>query len=154
MSDHDQHVADLLNRTDEQYQETQQEQQEFLEAVSEEEGAELLETQTELVSGYTVDLKAKMDGKLTDKLGHIDARLERLDSEEARAYEVSEAADDASRLLADIVDDPEYSKSLFYEVYESEGLGALGTMIERAFEALKQERKRRRGTVDGFRGER
>ncbi len=142
---------ELAEEARKEKQQADQEHQEFLDTVAEEEGAEILETSCNLIGEYVVPLKATMNGELMDRLGRIDARLERLESGEGRAYEVSDAADDASQLLADVVDDPDYHKAKFYSVYEAEGLDALGTFIENVFDALKTERKRRRGAVDGFR---
>ncbi len=142
---------ELAEEARKEKQQADQEHQEFLDTVAEEEGAEILETSCNLIGEYVVPLKAKMNGELMDRLGRIDARLERLESEDARAYELSDAADDAAQLLADLINDPEYHKELFYDVYEAEGLDALGTFIQTVFESLKEERKRRRGAADGFR---
>lgn len=144
-------AADLAKQTDQKFQQSQEEQEEFLDTVAEEEGAEILETTCNLVGEYTVPLRAKLNGDLMDAMGRIDARLERLEGEEGRAYEISETADDVCQLLEDVIDDPEWHKSKFYAAYESEGLKPIGTMLERAFESLKAERERRRGAADGFR---
>lgn len=144
-------AADLILEADEQLRENRAEQQEFLDTVSEEEGAEVLETKCNLVGEYTVPLKAKLDGELMDKMGRIDGRLERVEGGDARAYEIGEAADEVSQLLADVIDDAEWHKDLFYQVYQDEGIMPLGAMLETAFESLKDERERRQGTADGFR---
>lgn len=144
-------AADLILEADEQLRQNRAEQQEFLDTVSEEEGAEVLETQCNLVGEYTVPLQAKLDGELMDAMGRIDDRIERIEQGEARAYEIGETADEVSQLLADVIDDAEWHKDLFYQVYRDEGVRPLGNMLERAFDALKTERERRRGTADGFR---
>lgn len=144
-------AADLILEAEQQYQENLAEQEAFLETVAEEEGAEVLETQCNLIGEYTVPLKAKLNGELMDKLSAIDGELERLQSGDAKFYELSEAADRACQLLADLIDDTDYHKDKFYAVYESEGLEPLGTMIGRCFESLMKERERRLGAADGFR---
>lgn len=144
-------AADLILDAEESLQERRKEQAEFLETVKEEEGAEVLETSCNLIGEYVVDLSAKLDGELMDKMGHMDARMERLDNGEARAYEISETADEISQILADVIAESKWDKGKFYAAYEAEGLDPLGVMLERVFTALKEERERRDGTAEGFR---
>jgi hypothetical protein len=144
-------AGELMKEAGEQLQQNREEQEAFLETVQAEEGAPVLETTCTLIGEITVDLEAKLDGELMDAMGRIDDRLERAEAGEARAYEISETADEVSQILADAVNDPAYDKRTFYQAYESEGLDALGVMLERAFEALKAEKERREGTADGFR---
>lgn len=147
-------AAELIQETNASYEERRREQQEFLDTVSEEaDGAEVLETQCTLIGDYTVPVAAKLDGNLMDRLGALDARIERFDSEDsdARAYEFSETADEISQILADVIEDTDYHKDLFYEVYQEEGLEPLGEFLETVFEALREERERRSGAADGFR---
>ena len=151
--DFDEIAADLALDAKESFEQSREEQEAFLETVAQEEGAEVLETQCNLIGGYTVPLKAKLDGDLMDAMGRIDNRLQRLQGKQGRAYEITETADEVSQLLAGVIDDPEWHKSKFYAAYQSEGLDPLGVMLERAFESLKQERERRNGTADGFRSE-
>jgi len=143
-------AADLILEADDQLRQNREEQQEFLDTVAEEEGAEVLETTCNLIGDYTVDLKAQLNGELMDKMGRIDDRLERIQAKDARAYEISDTADEVSQLLADVIDD---HKDTFYQAYRENGLEALGLMLERCFEALKAEKERREGTADGFRSE-
>ena len=150
---YDEIAADLAQDAKESFEQSREEQEAFLETVAQEEGAEVLETQCNLIGDYTVPLKAKLDGDLMDAMGRIDDRLQRLQGKQGRAYEITETADEVSQLLADVIDDPEWHKSKFYAAYQSEGLDPLGVMLERAFESLKQERERRNGTADGFRSE-
>ena len=150
---YDEIAADLAQDAKESFEQSREEQEAFLETVAQEEGAEVLETQCNLIGDYTVPLKAKLDGDLMDAMGRIDDRLQRLQGKQGRAYEITETAEEVSQLLADVIDDPEWHKSKFYAAYQSEGLDPLGVMLERAFESLKQERERRNGTADGFRSE-
>ena len=139
--DFDEIAADLAQDAKESFEQSREEQEAFLETVAQEEGAEVLETQCNLIGDYTVPLKAKLDGDLMDAMGRIDDRLQRLQGKQGRAYEITETADEVSQLLADVIDDPEWHKSKFYAAYQSEGLDPLGVMLERAFESLKQERE-------------
>ncbi len=144
-------AAELVMETAEEYEEAKAEHEEFLETVQEEEGVEVLETKCNIMGDYTVTLKATMDGELMDRLGHMDARMERFENGEARGYEVSQTADEVSQLLADIIADDGWPKEKFYAAYEQTDLNALGVMLERAFESLKEERERMEGVADGFR---
>jgi len=146
-------AQELVEDTQDKYEETQAAQAEFLESVAEESGAEVLETQCNLIGEYSVPLRAKLSGDIMDRMGALEDRLERMESGNAAAYEVGETADEISQILADIIDDPEWHKSKFYKAYEAEGLAPLGVMTERVFESLKDERDRRRGTANGFRQE-
>jgi hypothetical protein len=149
--DFDEVAADLALDAKESHEENLQEQEEFLDTVAEEEGAEVLETKCNIIGDYVVPLKAKLDGELMDAMGRIDARLERLEQGQGRGYEFSETAEEVSQLLSDVIDDREWHKSKFYKAYKAEGLDALGVMLERAFNSLKKEKERRAGTADGFR---
>jgi len=86
-----------------------------------------------------------------DRLGQIDARLERVQSGDAPAYEISEVADDVSQVLADVIDGDSWTKQRFYEAYRAEGVDPLGVMLKRVFESLQEERERMEGSADGFR---
>jgi len=151
MSDFEQKAVALQQEAQQDYQEQRQEQEEFLQTVKEEEGADTLETECNIVGDYVVPLKAKLDGALLDEMGEMDARLERLQEGEGRAYEFGEAADRASQMLADVINSPEWRKDTFYKSYEEEGLEPLGAMLERAFESLKAEKERQEGAAEGFR---
>jgi hypothetical protein len=146
-------AQELVDDTQEKFAETQAAQDEFLQTVAEESGAEVLQTQCNLIGEYTVPLEAKLSGEVMDRMGALEDRIERMESGDAPVHEIGETADEISQILADIIDDPEWHKSKFYAAYEAEGLGPLGVMTERVFESLKDERERRRGTADGFRKE-
>lgn len=144
-------AADLILEAEESYQERMAEQEEFLETVRKEEGAEVIETQCNLIGDYTVPIKAKTDGELTDRLSHLDARVERFETGEARGYEISETADEIAQLLADLIDDDGWHKEKFHAAYQAEGLAPLGVMLERVMNAIKDEREREEGVAKGFR---
>jgi len=146
-------AAELIRETNEKYEQNREEQAAFLDTVAEEEGATELETECNLIGDYTVTLRAKLNGDVIDRLGQIDARLERVQSGDAPAYEISEVADDVSQVLADVIDGDSWTKARFYEAYRAEGVDPLGVMLKRVFESLQEERERREGTADGFRSE-
>lgn len=147
-------AAELIQETNARYEERRREQREFLDTVSEEEGEEVLETKCNIVGEYVVPLRAKLNGEIIDKLGNMQARIQRLDEadpEDARVHDYGDAADEAAQILDDVIDDPDYNKQLFYDAYRDEGLLPLGTMLERCFESLQEERERMEGIADGFR---
>lgn len=148
--DFDQVAAELAQDAYESHQQNKQEQQAFLDDVAESEGEELLETKCS-IEGHTVDVSAKLNGELMDAMGRIDARVERLENEEGRAYEFSEVAQEACDLLDNAIDDPKMHSGAFYATYEKHGLAPLGVIIKEVLEALKAERKRRTGQAKGFR---
>lgn len=142
---------ELLEKTNERYEEQQEQIEKFHEAVKSESDAEVIETETNLVGEIVVPVSAKQNGDLIDRMGAIEERLERVERENRGTYEITDAAEDASQLLADVVDEPGLDKQEFYKVYRSEGLEELGKMLETAFGAIQTEAERRAGAVDGFR---
>jgi len=68
-------------------------------------------------------------------------------------YRITEVADRASQLLADIVQDSGLDKDAFYTAYRQEGIDELGSMIETVFEEIEREVERKQGAADGFRAE-
>ncbi len=151
MDDKDQKALELIEQAEEKHQKRQQEQQEFLDAIADESEAKIIETTAKLAEGFTVEVSAKRNGELMDRMGHIEEKLEYVEDKKHGTYKISEAADDASQLLDDLVEDNSLDKETFYQVYRSEGLETLGTLLERAFDAIEQEVERRQGTADGFR---
>jgi hypothetical protein len=65
--------------------------------------------------------------------------------------DVNDAALDVAGILAEVIDSDAYDKSTFVQVYESEGIEVLGSLLSKVFEGVKRERQRRRGAADGFR---
>ena len=148
--DFDELAQDLVEDATQEFEQSREEQAAFLDAVADEEGAEVLET-TASIKGHSVPVSARLNGDVMDAMGRIDSRLERIEREEARAYEVSDTADDVAQLLADVTDDPALTKREFYRQYEAHGIDPLGVVLEEVFEALKTEKERREGAADGFR---
>ena len=148
--DFDELAQDLVEDATQEFEQSREEQAAFLDAVADEEGAEVLET-TASIKGHGVPVSARLNGDVMDAMGRIDSRLERIEREEARAYEVSDTADDVAQLLADVTDDPALTKREFYRQYEAHGIDPLGVVLEEVFSALKTEKERREGAADGFR---
>jgi len=143
-------AAELIEETKEQHEQNRQEQQEFLDTVAEEEGAEGLETKCDIY-GHTVDVSAKLNGALMDAMGRVDDRLERIGNQEARAYEISQTAEEVADMLDTVIDESQLHKDAFYREYEKHGIDPLGVILQEVFESLKKEKERRKGAADGFR---
>jgi hypothetical protein len=141
---------ELMEEAAETKQEHEQAQSEFLDAVADEHEAEIIETPVTLVGDHNATIRVKENGELMDAFGHIQEKLESA-QENAKMYEVGEAADDAAQLLADILEEPEYDKQLFWGVYKKEGLTALGALLEEVSEGIQDERERQAGAAQGFR---
>ena len=144
-------AAELMQEAEQEDQQKREEQQAVLDELAEQEGAEVLETTCNIVGDYTVTLKAKLNGEIMDTISAMDARVERYENGDARAYEVSETADDTCQLLADVIDGSEWDKDTFYEFYRAEGLEPLGELLSRVLESLQTERERKQGAAEGFR---
>lgn len=143
---------ELVAEANERYQQDREEREAFLSAVAEEDGAEVIETHVTLIEGFDVDVAARLDGRLTDTLAAIEKQVK---GEEVSAMDVRDTAERTAMLLERVVDEPEasppYDRDLFMQVYDREGLAALGKMLRRVLEGVKAERERREGVSDGFR---
>jgi len=149
--DPDERRKELIDQTRARHEEAQEEIQEFHEAISEESDAEVLETQYNIAGDIVIDVSAKQNGELMDRMGAVEQKLEKVEQEESGVYRVTEAAEEAAQILADVTDNPEYTKDVFYEVYRTEGLEELGKKLRGAFEAIQNEGERLKGAADGFR---
>ena len=147
-------AADLILEANESLEQRRAEQEAFLETVEEETDAPVVETTCNILADYTVDVTARLDGELTDRLGEMEARLERVDAGEGHAYDISEVADETSQMLADLIDDETWDKPTFYEAYERTGVEPLLEMFEEVFDSIKTERERMEGVAEGFRPQR
>ena len=151
--DFDEVAADLALEAQESYEEKKAEQEAFLDTVAEESEVPVAETTCNIIGDYVVDVRAELDGELTDRVGDMEARLERLKNGQGHAYELTEAADEAAQMLADLVDDPEWHKEKFYAAYERTSIDGLLLMVENVFTVIKEERERQSGAAEGFRRE-
>jgi len=144
-------AGELILEANEELEQRRAEQEAFLETVEEETDAPVVETPCNIIGDYTVNIRAELDGKLTDRLGEMEARLERVDAGEGHAYDISDVADETSQMLADLITDPTWDKGTFYEAYERTGIEPLLEMFEEVFNAIKNERERQTGAAEGFR---
>ena len=147
-TDADQKAAELVTEARERHEQRRAEQEAFLEAVADEEGAEVIETHVTLVEGFDVDVSVRLDGELDETLAEIE---ERTQTENPSASDVKFTAERAAGLLADAIDDDGYPRRLFIDTWHREGLAALGTMLKRVLEGVKAERERAHGVAEGFR---
>jgi hypothetical protein len=146
-------AEELIEETNERYEAAQERKEEFLETVKDDSDEEVVETSCNLVGDMVVDIRAKRNGELIDRMGHIEETLEAVEAEEEGTYRISEVADEASQLLADTVQDSGLDKEAFYIAYSEEGIDELGKMIENVFESIEKEVEKQRGSADGFRSE-
>jgi len=144
-------AEELIEETNERYEAAQERKEEFLETVKDDSDEEVVETSCNLVGDMVVDIRAKRNGELIDRMGHIEETLEAVEAEEEGTYRISEVADEASQLLADTVQDSGLDKEAFYIAYSEEGIDELGKMIENVFESIETEVERIKGASDGFR---
>jgi len=144
-------AAELMQEAEQEYQQKREEQQAVLDTVAEEDGADVLETTCNIAGDHTVPLKAKLNGKVLDQMGALEARFEDFEDGNVKGYEIGETADDMAQMLADVVDSPEWDKQTFYGLYEKEGLEPIGKLLIRALNSLLKERERQQGAAEGFR---
>lgn len=142
--------SELIEEAKESKQELEEEQREILEEISSEHGGELVETKANIAGDYVATVKVRLNGKFINRLGAIE---EAIDNPEESVRDIETVMDEASQLLADIIEEREYDKSLFYGVYEENGPIALGNIIESVFNSIEEEQKRKQGAVSGFRQE-
>ena len=115
-------------------------------------GGETIETTATLAGGETYELRANTQGDWFDEMLAVQEKLEGLETGAISATAVrSEVPQDVARILADITAAEEYDRAYWLAVYEATNLQALGSLMERAGEALSDAMERRRGAVDGFR---
>ena len=148
----DELAADLALAAKDDYEEAQAEQEEFLNTVAEEEGEAPIETECNIIGEYTVPVRAKMNGELIDRMSAVQAQGKRIERDpEAEGHKMSEVADEMCQVLADVINDPEWTKRKFYQAYRAEGPEPILTMLDRVFDSLKKEKERMEGRADGFR---
>jgi len=144
---------ELLRETRESKREADERQSEILASIQSEHGGDLIETTFAVTSDHSAPIATKLNGELIDRITHIEnsAPTQGNDVTAKDLQNVSMIMDETASLLADIIPDSDFDKTLFYSVYESEGPETLGEIAERAFQAIEREVKRTHGDVDGFR---
>jgi len=144
---------ELLNETREAKREADERQSEILASIQSEHGGDLIETTFSVTSDHSAPIATKLNGELIDRINHIESSVptDRSEVDAKDLQNVSMLMDETASLLADIIPDSDFDKTLFYSVYESEGPETLGVIAENAFKAIEREVKRQYGDVDGFR---
>lgn len=151
-SEAEQRAQELQSEAEDAARRLSEEQQQVLESLEEEHGGDRVEVEVTLPGGNDATVRADLNGHLFDRMGHVDEKLSRLeDPEPGDMAGIGEAMDEAAAILADLTVEAKYSKEVFYQIYQQYGPEALGRHVEAAFEAIKRERKRKAGEIDGFR---
>jgi len=144
---------ELIAEANEAYDERKQKQKEIVEDISQDHDAEHIQTKCEIAPGYTVDIDVRVNGRFVEKMATIEELTERVANGENTAMGASEIMDEAAQLLADMVDDPDWDKETFYNVYLESNPDVLGDMFDSVGSAISRERKRKQEGIGGFRGE-
>lgn len=140
----------ILKASKKRKQELDKKQNEILGEIQEEHGGELVETPVNIAGDYTATIKTKLNGELISRMGAVQDRLEAGEEQES-LRDIDAAMDEAATILDGIIEESEYDKKLFFNVYDQEGPEALAVLIERVFDAIEKERERKSGNIDGFR---
>ncbi len=137
------------------HQERQEQQQEFLERISQSHEVEVVETEVTLWDAKGIDpvranVRAKLDGNLTDRLAEMEDLAERVETSQS-IKKASQSVDHAIQMLADIVVDSSIDKQFLYQVYQQTDGEVIATMLKNVFEGVEQQQSREMGEADGFR---
>jgi hypothetical protein len=120
-------------------------------AIRDEQGGDTPTTEVKLAEGFTVDVRTRLDGALLNRLSQMERDLERAQEGDGGIAAVQKISKQAATLLADLVKDDSYDEALFLAVYEAEGLDAIGTFLQRIFNAIAEVKQEEREAADGFR---
>lgn len=145
-SNHADKREELISRAKDHRQELQKDQEEILQDIQSEHGGDLIRTPVSITSNHTATVEAKINGQLINRMAAVESSM---DSGSMRSIE--QVMDEASDILASLVEESEYDKALFYGVYDREGPDALAAIVEKVFDAIETERERQAGAVEGFR---
>lgn len=122
-------------------------------AIRDEQGGDTPTTEVKLTEGFTVDVRTRLDGALLNRLSQMERDLERAQEGDGGIAAVQKISKQAATLLADLVKDDSYDEALFLAVYEAEGLDAIGTFLQRIFNAIAEVKQEEREAADGFRSQ-
>jgi len=142
--------ADLILEADDQLRQNREEQHELLKAVSEEDGAPLLETRCEIY-GHVVPVSGRLTGAFVERMEELDAEAKRRANQEGEDNGVSDIIRELTQILDELIDDSELTADGLYQMYLNEGVQPVRTIVEGVMDALQKEDERKRGTADGFR---
>jgi len=143
-------AADLILEADAQLQENRQEQHELLDAVSEEDGAPLLQTKCN-IHGIVVPVSGRLTGEFVERVEGLDAEAKRRADGESDKTGVSDIIRELATIIDELIDDPELTADGVYQTYINEGVGPVRTILENVMQSLQEEEERVQGTADGFR---
>ena len=142
---------ELIEEANAEYEDHKEAQSEILDDISEDHGGELIQTKCGITPQHTVDLEVDLNGEFIDAMADIEELTERIERGDKTASGTSEVMDKAARLLGDVVEQSEWDKDLFYEVYKQNDPSALGEMFRNVGESIRKERKRKQEGTGSFR---
>ena len=143
-------AADMVLETEQEYQEKKAAQHDLLDAVSEEEGAPLLETKCD-IHGVTVPVSGRLTGEFVERIERLDAEAKRRASGDSDESGVSDIIRELAVIIDDVIDDEELTAEGVYRMYQQEGAQPVRTILEEVMDALQREQERVEGTAEGFR---
>ena len=148
--DFDEIAADLALDAKESYESSKENQHALLDAVAEQDGAPLLETQC-TIYGETIPVSGRLTGELIDRVTALDPRAKEMADKGGSGAEFRDIINDVTQIAADLIDDDELTQKELYKVYRDNGVKPLRTILMDVFESLQKEEERVRGDADGFR---
>ena len=148
--DFDEIAADLALDAKESYDSSKENQHALLDAVAEQDGAPLLETQC-TIYGETIPVSGRLTGELIDRITALDTRAKEMADKGGSGAEFRDIINDVTQIAADLIDDDELTQKELYKVYRDNGVKPLRTILVDVFESLQKEEERVRGDADGFR---
>jgi len=142
---------ELIEEANESYEERKEKQKKIVDDISQDHGGEHIQTKCEIAPGYTVDIDVQVNGRFVEKMASVEELTKRVENGEDTAMGASEIMDKAAQLLADVVDNSDWDKDLFYNIYLDSSPDVLGGMFEAVGGAINRERKRKEEGIGGFR---
>ena len=147
---YDEVAADLAQDAKESFESSKENQHALLDAVAEQDGAPLLETQC-TIYGETIPVSGRLTGELIDRITALDTRAKEMSDKGGSGAEFRDIINDVTQIAADLIDDDELTQRELYKVYRDNGVKPLRTILMDVFESLQKEEERVRGDADGFR---
>jgi len=150
----------LKQAAQEHKQELSAEQQTLKEEIASSHGGDLIKCEVRYAGEKTAQVSTRFEGGLISQLRDLAQRAEDYQegetaemSESQALAEIEEIAAELSKLLANVFEADEFDRQLWHEVYEDYGIEPLMTIVENVAEALNEERRKKQGAVDEFRGD-
>ena len=148
--DFDEIAADLALDAKESFESSKKNQHALLDAVAEQDGAPLLETQC-TIYGETIPVSGRLTGELIDRTTRLDDRAKEIANGDGSGEDLRNVIHELCEIGADLIDDDELSKQELHDLYRYNGVKPLRTIVMDVFDALQKEEERVRGDADGFR---